>query len=731
MSIVGEIEAILTRLATDADILRRHAQGPATGPESLQTLIEGVLKSKLRQQAEMEAAATNATAAAAASAEEAGAHLAAAEAVVTEVAAVGEAARSAVENVRDEVLSAKEDVGGMVAGAANAALFSDDVPGPGGPDLALYGADGLKVASLVGNRDAIAALAAVAATMFSDDVPGSAGGFKVVSADGFVFGESSDGQELGATLTSIKDAASGVSVPAEAIGAPEVIVLRKTLYLYGGLGESIRLGGSGAFADLDLYTTSPKSGYETVFMASPAVRTNGASWSQIVPAYEKVMPGSINSILETGMVRGAYQLLDVIRNGTGKTPNIGVASWGQAGAMWQDLNRGNVKYNEMLLDWRRWVEAGRGQGYRVILAGVINQQGVNDATHTKHETWADMIARSAEQLNEDARRIFGQSKDVPFYLSQPYTADTFGLIKDGAVNDYGVAQGVIDLALRHGLVRAVGGGPHVDRIDGTHSDSLNAIWQNELDFLGVADDQFRLNGALKPACVLDNWRTGEKTWRLKIGASYPLVRDSSNAVVQTLNLAGLYGWEVADGGSIVPIASIDVVGDGGASLPGIAYVDLTFSNSPSAYGELVLGIGVKQGPGGGTTNGTAYPCSIKANVSGGVVTGFTTPVLGTGWLTAPDVVISGAGSGAAAHTTLSAGIPTLVLDNGGSGYGGTSTYARVGRAGMGRVHGARQIFRWQRNAVSSIGWDGLEIETTANPRPLNDFLLRQILRLKR
>lgn len=615
-------------------------------------------------------------------------------------------------------------------GAANAAILTDKVPSAPGadPDLAMYGANRLKVASLVGNRDAIVALAAVAATVPPPDkVPGASRGLAIVSGDGYIKSNSLGyAPEPGTLLTATKDDTSGVSVPAELCGAPAVISVNKVLYLYGGFGESTRLGGSGAFLDQDIFTPSPGiAGYETVFMGSGGVRPNGNTWRQIVTAYEAEDDSGINPVFETGMVRGAYKIFDTIKNATTKVPNIGVSSWCQPGAQWKDLNRGTNVWNWMMMDWTRWVEVGKSLGYRVILAALINKQGINDAVAIAPQMWAEMQDRSAQQLNDAAKRVFNQSQDIPFYITQPSDGST------GDLTPFGVSQAAVDLALRHGLIRTVGGATQVDRIDGTHPDSINAAWENELDFLGVADDQMKGNSAYMPPCVLDNWRTGQKTWRLMVGAPYPLINDTSGKVIVTTNIAGLYGWQVSDTGSIVPVTSILVVGDGGASLPGVGYIDLTLTNNPSDYGELLLGIGQKQGPGGGLTTGSSWPCKVKANVSGGVVTGFTSTTMGGGWTSAPDVVISGAGTGATAHTTLSGGVPTIVLDSGGSGYGGTTTYARVLRQGAGRTHGARHTFGWNRGAFSSIGWDSLASGSTANPRPLNEFLLRQWLRLKR
>lgn len=60
MSVIEQIDTVLTRLATDAEILRKHAQGPASGAESQQVVGDDILKSLLRQQFEREAVLTNA-----------------------------------------------------------------------------------------------------------------------------------------------------------------------------------------------------------------------------------------------------------------------------------------------------------------------------------------------------------------------------------------------------------------------------------------------------------------------------------------------------------------------------------------------------------------------------------------------------------------------------------------------------------------------------------------------
>lgn len=703
----ADLAAAREMISADAVKIRNYVEGPASGAGSSQELPGGTLKSLLKQQADHDATLALMT-------EAAGTAVTAAE--------TAETLKVATEAARDEVLGAKDDVEVMVAGAANAALLSDDVPGSTGPDLALYGADGLKVASLAGNRDDIAALAAVAATIANDDVPGSSRGLKVISADGYLLSDDRTATtELGTTMGSLLDAASGLNVPVESLGAPAVIVCPKVLYLYGGIGQSLQVAG-GLFADGDIYT--PTALHDSVFMPSVGVRPNGLRWTQAVPAYEQLDSRNVNPVYETGMVRGAYALFDKVKAAAGYDLNIGVSNWALPGQPWVNLARGSDVWNWMLLDLQNWVDWGRANGYRILMAGMLQQHGHADTGTVSPELYATKIDRSVLQFNTDAKRILNQSQDVPWYLTQVGVATTSSLTQ------YGVAQGQLDLALKHGLVRLVGGDPQTDSIDGTHWDPLNYLWGRELAFLGVADDQFL--GGLMPACVLDNWRTGEKTWRLKIGANYPLTIDTSGAVVVMENIAGLNGWEFDDGSGTNGLASMAVVGDGGATERGTAFLDITVTNTPSQYGDLRLGIGLKQGPGGGLTDGgSSFPCSIKANVSGGVVTGFTQTLLGSGWTTPPLMVISGAGSGAVGHTTLSGSTPVLHLDSGGSGYGGTSTYARLLRAGAGRVQGARHAVRWNRGAASSVGWDGLAAANTFNPRPLNDFLYRQLVRLKR
>lgn len=71
--------------------------------------------------------------------------------------------------------------------------------------------------------------------------------------------------------------------------------------------------------------------------------------------------------------------------------------------------------------------------------------------------------------------------------------------------------------------------------------------------------------------------------------------------------------------------------------------------------------------------------TATAAVTAGVVTGITVGAGGTGYLSAPDVVITGAGTGATAVATIAGGIVTgIAITNGGTGYTTAPTISFAG-----------------------------------------------------
>lgn len=88
MSAVIDINTAKTMIAEDAEIMRKHVQGPAEGDDSAQVVAGVTLKSLARQQVELEAASTAATADATAAAVAAQEHAAAAQVFAASAATV-------------------------------------------------------------------------------------------------------------------------------------------------------------------------------------------------------------------------------------------------------------------------------------------------------------------------------------------------------------------------------------------------------------------------------------------------------------------------------------------------------------------------------------------------------------------------------------------------------------------------------------------------------------------
>jgi len=117
----------------------------------------------------------------------------------------------------------------------------------------------------------------------------------------------------------------------------------------------------------------------------------------------------------------------------------------------------------------------------------------------------------------------------------------------------------------------------------------------------------------------------------------------------------------------------------------------------------------------GVVNGFTTTATATATISGGAVTGFTSLVGGTGYESAPKVLLTGGGGvGATATATMVGGVVTAVnIATAGTGYTTAPTVSFSVGKGAFAVPGVSQTVRWNRTADGLLSTDAYKVQVMA------------------
>ena len=619
------------------------------------------------------------------------------------------------------------------AGALNQEFLTDDWPGfvapYVGPDVALLDANFQLIWSAQTTNEEIAALQATGANRnVLDDWPGY--GFRgpwFLNADGTILGEAppQGGLSQATQIAAQYDSSYQLQTPMR------VTTTGDTVWLYIVFGQSLTLGGGliNPVVYTDQTVASGMSWYPYCWMPSVGVVPYGDYWSSMVNAYEQIFSIGINPSGETGWVRMLGRLHDRVYEATGRHIHQAVITQGVQGQTLAELGPGTFNGEALKQNVERAVAWGASIGKRVAVRGFIQVHGNANAGITQTLRYQLMCSRFLDIWNEELPRLTGQTEKVMLFMRQDSVAP------DDFMTEFGQSQAQLGLAMADERVCLVGGGTQTDNQDGTHKSNLNYLWEGELIAEDIADHLF-LGGMVTPA-VNNCWQSGATTFDFDIGAQYALNFNQTGDVIGLVGIQGYYGCEFTDGSGSPPTITGFSVLDTSITAPQRTILRATLSAPPTGPASgYCFGFGMRQNANVGTGGG--FQAEGYAVVSGGSVVDIIITNPGNSWANGNQIAIGGAGTGATATSVVSGGqVVGYTGLVGGSGYGGTQTYAQFLRSGAGAHVGARHCFELLRGAYSSIGWDGLEAPTpsnptpaapTQNPRPLNPYLARQFIR---
>lgn len=618
------------------------------------------------------------------------------------------------------------------AGALNQEFLTDDWPGfvapYVGPNVALVGSDFRLVWTAQTTNEDIEELRQGTSTIFLDDWPGyGRNGPWNLDAECRVVGEAppQGGLSQATQIAAQYDSSTTIQVPMR------ITSYGDTIWLYIVFGQSLTLGGGviNPVVYTDQTTASGMGWYPYCWMPSVGVVPYGADWSSMINAYEQLFSIGINPSGETGWVRMLGRLHDRAYAATGKHIHQAVITQGVQGQTLQELGPGTFNGETLKFNIQRAVAWAASIGKRISVRGFVQVHGNANASNTQTLRYQLMCSRFLDIWNEEIPRLTGQEDKIMLFMRQDSVASA------NFMTELGQSQAQLGLAVSDERVCLVGGGTQTDNQDGTHKSNINYLWEGELIAEDIADHLF-MGGMVTPA-VNNCWQSGTNTFDFDIGAQYPLNINTTGSVIGLVGIQGYLGCEFTDGSVSPPTITDFSVLNTTTTAPQRTIMRATLSGAPTGPASgYCFGLGMRQNANVG--DGGGFQAEGYAVVSGGSITNIVITNPGNGWNNGNQIAIGGAGTGATATSVVSGGqvvgYTGLVA---GSGYGGTQTYAAFLRSGAGAHVGARHCFEIQRNAYSSIGWDGLEAVTPSNPSPatptqnprlLNPYLARQFVR---
>lgn len=503
-----------------------------------------------------------------------------------------------------------------------------------------------------------------------------------------------------------------------------------TLYVWIPFGQSLVVGGGST--NKTIYTSQAVAAlmgwYPYCWMPSTGIIPYGNYFETMIPAYEQNLTlGAPPTSAETGWVRMMGRIHDKVFAKTGRHIRQAVLGQGIGGQTLSALGPGTLNGEGIKKNLSQLIAWAATQGWRVSVRGFIQVHGNANTGNTQTHQYQLQQTRFLDIWNEELKSMTLQNEDVRLYIRQD------SLASQNFMTELGMSQAHLNAAMSDSRVCLVGGGTNTDNADGTHKSSLNYIWDAELMAEDIATNEF-MGGMTTPA-AFSCWQSGSTTFDFDIGAQYALNINTTENVIGLVGLQGYLGCEFTDGSGSPPTITNFQVLDTTLTAPQRTIMRATLSAPPAGPASACsFGLGTRQN----ITTADGFSADGYAVVTAGVVTNIVITAGGNSWTVGGQIAIGGSGTGAKATSVVGGGQVTgftgLV---GGSGYGGTQTYAAFLRSGAGAHMGARHCFELLRGSYASLGWDGLEAVTPSNPTPasptqnprlLNPYLARQFIR---
>jgi len=477
----------------------------------------------------------------------------AAEASATE-AALSETAAETAETNAETAQGLAETA---AASAINLALLTDDFPGVDGPDLRLLDENLGTVWTARTEQDRVDVLYARSSlsTTF-DDFPG------VPARDGVVL--DAVGGEV-ASPPVVREFAGNLSYARDDVTKASVLRARRG-QLWGLEGQSLAIFG-GTYTPSLINSTALYP--DNVLIPSTGTWTNGRTWTDPKGALDEYY-GGLNVCLgsdptgATSAIPVSFwnKLYEQILAATGIAPIIAGYVEGAGGTSIQNLGPGSAPWENSIRNMQRYRDWGISEGIDFYMPGLRWIHGNEDLLTMSGEQYIAWLITHQQCKTEAARRIFGQSEEVIYYIEQNTGAPT------GFATMYQVIDAQREICRRlPDKFRMLPPSYDLLHPDSIHMDTPNYHLREQRQAVCVFQDYFC--GGRPPFQVVDAWWTGSTTFRLEVYVpTQPLVLDTTGAVITTTGLdwshgANSYGLEFDDGSGSSPyVSSIAVVNEG-------------------------------------------------------------------------------------------------------------------------------------------------------------------------
>lgn len=358
-----------------------------------------------------------------------------------------------------------------------------------------------------------------------------------------------------------------------------------------GVGQSLALGYNTDAADPAITTVAENPGYG--LMPNAGVIPAGAAISSFVDlvettgatSHETPASGCVSALLSRLNTRHGYkpQILYAIAGKAGQAYAGGATTAGS------DLKRGSATYAEAIRVMSQCQLVAAGLGKKLIVIAVnanLGEQDFNDGLP------APLFQRALDQfqsnLEEDARRITGQSAPVPMYLYQTCRSNTT------VGNPAGSALAQIAAPLRNPKLRCVGPIYYCPQAtDGAHVKSRGYRWIGRQYGTFMADDLF---GPYRdPLRVIAAYWSASNKFCLQYNRAIALETDDSKVVISTL-VAGL-GVDFDDASGASPTVTAGALKAGTTDT-----LEVTLSGAPAGLRQRAW-VAAKSGGGSGNISG--------------------------------------------------------------------------------------------------------------------------------
>lgn len=253
--------------------------------------------------------------------------------------------------------------------------------------------------------------------------------------------------------------------------------------IWPGFGQSNMQGvNPDADSDTQYYSTAPRA---SALMPSGGVRVEE---DQVITSWVPALETSSGTLGETCLTSFADHYIDRIFSTTGKTPNMLVLDAGETAKATRELNRGTEWYTRLLQGVESATREVLSRAARPYCPGVLFVQGEREESfETTWDQYEAGIKRLARALDEDIRRITGQSEPVMFFM----VATDGGVSRDPEDSDYDPAANAEAFFRLHGQdnIRVVG--PHYFceiSSDGLHLSNKGQAQQGFMFAQAVSDE---------------------------------------------------------------------------------------------------------------------------------------------------------------------------------------------------------------------------------------------------